>query len=870
MNLTSGTLLERGKYRIISTLGRGGFGITYLAEQVLARRKVCIKEFFPKDYYKRDEGSDSISILSAGQAATMSRFKEKFLKEAQTIAALDHANIIHILDVFEENNTAYYVMEYVEGESLNEVVKHCGAMAEGEAVEYVSQVASALEYLHQRKIMHLDVKPGNMMLRRKDNRVVLIDFGLSKHYDEQSGEATSTTPVGVSHGYAPLEQYKQGGVSTFSPETDIYSLGATLYYLLTGQRPPEAASLINDPLEFPQHISATLRSAITAAMSPSSKQRPASVGKFVAMLNKADVTIIERPVTPKKPLDNKPKSKSGKWWLWSLLLVVVIAIVCAVVMNVGDDSPDVNPDVNTNGVVQPKSELSLLSDNIMNYDHNNGQGTIDYSLPNSEDVPSVTCDESWVTIGSISNSNTIFDVAANSGEESRSATINVEYNGQYFSVKLSQSGKPVLSLNSEESISFDHNKGQGTINYSLTNSEDVPTVTCDESWVTIGSISNSNTITYDVAANSSEESRSATINVEYNGQYFSVKLSQSGKPVLRLKSKESISFNRNKGQGTINYSLTNCDDVPNVTSNKNWVTIASVSKSGTIKFSVAANSGKESRSATINVEYNGQYFSVKLSQSGKPVLNLKSKESISFDHNKGQGTIDYSLTNSEDVPTVICDKSWVTITSVSKSGTIKFSVAANSSEESRSATIKVEYNGQHFNVTITQSGKTYKVGDYYNENGKEGIVFEVWDGGRHGKIVSLDKTVAAWDSRVEWDGSEWINGTKTYADSESDGKANTDKLMSSSDSQCFHAAKWCRGKGVSWYLPALNELKTIYNNKDKINNSLTKVGAETLNYQYWSSTEEDELCAWRVYMSHGYTSNLTKRCDYYVRAVSAF
>ena len=801
MNLTSGTLLERGKYRIISTLGRGGFGITYLAEQVLARRKVCIKEFFPKDYYKRDEGSDSISILSAGQVATMSRFKEKFLKEAQTIAALDHANIIPIYDVFEENNTAYYVMEYIDGESLSEVVKRRGALAEGEAVEYVSQVASALEYLHERKIMHLDIKPGNIMLHRKDNHVVLIDFGLSKHYDEQSGEATSTTPVGVSHGYAPMEQYKQGGVNTFSPETDIYSLGATLYYLLTGQRPPEAASLINDPLEFPQHVSATLRSAITAAMSPSSKQRPASVGKFVAMFNKADVTIIERPVTTKKPLDNEPKPKSGRWWLWSLLMVVVIAVVCAVVMNVGDDSLDVNPDVEPNGVVQPKSEWSLLSDNIMNFDHNNGQGTIDYSLSNSEDVPSVTCDESWVTIGSISNSNTIFDVAANSGEESRSATINVKYNEQYFSVKLSQSGKPVLSLNSEESISFDHNKGQGTINYSLPNSEDVPSVTCDESWVTIDSISNSNTITYDVAANRSEESRSATINVKYNGQYFSVKLSQSGKPVLRLKSKESISFNRNKGQGTINYSLSNSEDVPNVTSNKNWVTITSVSKSGTIKFSVAANSG----------------------------------------------------------------------------------------EGSRSATIRVDYKGQSLNVTITQNGKTYKVGDYYNENGKEGIVFEVWDGGRHGKIVSLDATYEEWDSRLQGvegietlgdiasfldSNLEFINDNTTYANSESDGKANTDKLMSRNDSQYFEAAKWCRDKGKGWYLPAKLELEKIIINLNAIKADLSNHGRDILDGVYWSSTEEEDGGAWVVGMDE---EDLYVNCwdKFYgwcfgVRAVSAF
>ena len=204
MNLPSGTLLERGKYRIISTLGRGGFGITYLAEQVLMHRKVCIKEFFPKDFFKRDEDSDSISILSQGQASTMSRFKEKFLKEAQTIAALDHANIIHILDVFEENNTAYYVMEYVDGGTLSDLVKRCGALAEVDAVRYIKEVASALGYIHEQKINHLDVKPGNIMVRAKDDKTILIDFGLSKHYDEV-GEQTSSTPVGISHGYAPME-----------------------------------------------------------------------------------------------------------------------------------------------------------------------------------------------------------------------------------------------------------------------------------------------------------------------------------------------------------------------------------------------------------------------------------------------------------------------------------------------------------------------------------------------------------------------------------------------------------------------------------------------------------------------------------------
>ena len=284
MLLTPNTLLQSGRYRIIDTLGRGGFGITYLAEQVMARRKVCIKEYFPEDYYRRDSATGALSLSSEGFAETMNRYKAKFIKEAQTIATLDHPNIIHIHDIFEENNTAYYVMEYVEGESLSEVVKRGGVLSESQAVGYIRQVASALEYIHSRQIMHLDVKPGNIMVRPMDGSAILIDFGLSKHYDAVSGEATSTTPVGVSHGFAPIEQYKRGGVSRFSPETDIYSLGATLYYLVTGKIPPEAATLVTEPLNIPERVSSTVRDAISRAMSVVPTQRPHGAKELVAML----------------------------------------------------------------------------------------------------------------------------------------------------------------------------------------------------------------------------------------------------------------------------------------------------------------------------------------------------------------------------------------------------------------------------------------------------------------------------------------------------------------------------------------------------------------------------------------------------------
>ena len=297
MRLQPGTFLQGDKYRIIDVLGQGGFGITYLAEQVMAERKVCIKEFFPKEYYNRDEDSRSISLGSQGSAEIMDLYKAKFVKEAKTIAKLDHPNIIHIFDVFTENNTAYYVMEYIEGESLSDIVKRCGTLTETDAVRYIREVASALGYIHDRKINHLDVKPGNIMVRREDNRAILIDFGLSKHYDS-AGDQTSSTPVGISHGFAPMEQYKMGGVKEFSPETDIYSLGASLYYLVTGCVPPQAAAIVDDGLpELPAHLSANVRNAIERSMEIQRKKRPHSTKEFVALLddNEKVVPIIPVP-----------------------------------------------------------------------------------------------------------------------------------------------------------------------------------------------------------------------------------------------------------------------------------------------------------------------------------------------------------------------------------------------------------------------------------------------------------------------------------------------------------------------------------------------------------------------------------------------
>ena len=294
MKLRQGTTLKGGKYHIKKVLGQGGFGITYLASQKIyvegpigqieVEINLAIKEFFMKDICNREEGCQTVSIPSTGSQKVAERFKQKFIKEARHISILQHPNIIKVVDVFEENDTAYYVMEYHDNGSLNSIIKETGAMQESEATRYILQIASALDYIHKEQMNHLDVKPDNVLLNNK-GEAVLIDFGLSKCYDSE-GEQTSSTPVGVSIGYAPLEQSSVGGVSTFSPATDIYSLGATFYKLLTGQTPPEASEVLDEGLPtMPDSISEKAQNAIIQAMEPRRKRRPQSIKEFLALLD---------------------------------------------------------------------------------------------------------------------------------------------------------------------------------------------------------------------------------------------------------------------------------------------------------------------------------------------------------------------------------------------------------------------------------------------------------------------------------------------------------------------------------------------------------------------------------------------------------
>ena len=295
-SLPVGSTLMQGKYRIVAVLGQGGFGITYKGEHTMLGTTVAIKEFFMKGACERDENSTHVTT-SQSNSELASRFRTKFLKEAKTLAALKHPNIIRVFDVFEDNGTAYYVMDYIEGNSLSDIVEGKGRLSEPLALKYIRQVANALNYLHQKKLLHLDVKPANILLDKNTGNAILIDFGVSKQYD-QDGQQTSTTPPAISKGYSPVEQYAQGSnVKTFSPATDIYSLAATLYKLVTGNTPPESNLLLNEDEQlppYPSNVSEVTRNAIAECLQ-TRKKRPQSISEFLQLLDSEPISNIDTP-----------------------------------------------------------------------------------------------------------------------------------------------------------------------------------------------------------------------------------------------------------------------------------------------------------------------------------------------------------------------------------------------------------------------------------------------------------------------------------------------------------------------------------------------------------------------------------------------
>ena len=364
-SLPVGSTLMQGKYRIVAVLGQGGFGITYKGEHTMLGTTVAIKEFFMKGACERDENSTHVTT-SQSNSELASRFRTKFLKEAKTLAALKHPNIIRVFDVFEDNGTAYYVMDYIEGNNLSDIVEGKGRLSESLALKYIRQVANALDYLHQKKLLHLDVKPANILLDKNTGNAILIDFGVSKQYD-QDGQQTSTTPPAISKGYSPVEQYAQGSnVKTFSPATDIYSLAATLYKLVTGNTPPESNLLLNEDEQlppYPSNVSETTRNAIAECLQ-TRKKRPQSISEFLQLLDSEPISNIDTPEEEDTILKSQYKKsqevlttpiKNNKDNLNTVLkigaVIAFVVIICVLFNKCGGSSSNDSSDEDLDSVV---------------------------------------------------------------------------------------------------------------------------------------------------------------------------------------------------------------------------------------------------------------------------------------------------------------------------------------------------------------------------------------------------------------------------------------------------------------------------------------------------------------------------------------
>lgn len=353
--LKVGTQVQGGEYTytVEQIIGQGGFGITY---KVSARIKIgkieqvtyfAMKELFLGDLCERDHTTNRVKF-SAPTREKVENSKKDFLSEARRLNSIDHPNVVAVNEVFETNGTAYYVMEYLTGDSLRRYIDKNGALSEEQTKTLITPLLNAVGYLHDNRLTHLDIKPDNIMLKPgRDGELipVLIDFGLSKHYDT-SGNATSTVRMsGLSHGYAPLEQYE--GITTFTPQADVYALAATMLFCMTGSDPVKASEASADWIRsvLPTEVSIATADALCHAMKAIKAERSQSVSSFAhelgISLDAATVTSVSSESLTQSIVKPNPKKKDGsteiidcnkpkpspKRWVTTILIGLVILVI---------------------------------------------------------------------------------------------------------------------------------------------------------------------------------------------------------------------------------------------------------------------------------------------------------------------------------------------------------------------------------------------------------------------------------------------------------------------------------------------------------------------------------------------------------------
>ena len=326
-----------GAYRIDKHLASGGFGNTYAVTHLGFNEKMAVKEFYMNGVNEREADHISVSVSNAQQQAQYDEQLEKFKKEARRLRSLNSDNIVHVHDLFDENGTSYYVMDYIDGESLSARLNRTGKpIAESEVEKILTQLLNALQEVHNNHLWHLDLKPANIMQDRK-GVVHLIDFGASKQLSAEGG-ATASSALCFTPGYAPPEQVEQN-MQKFGPWTDFYALGATLFNLLTAQKPPQSSDINEQPEQAfaPLNtVGSGMRNLVVWLMQTNRTRRPQNVEEISSYLDKenksGEVTRISQPTeTVTKPVPpttpDVPVITQRRRWIVYAAVAAAVAVV---------------------------------------------------------------------------------------------------------------------------------------------------------------------------------------------------------------------------------------------------------------------------------------------------------------------------------------------------------------------------------------------------------------------------------------------------------------------------------------------------------------------------------------------------------------
>ena len=300
--LPIGAELASGKYVIDRVIGVGGFGITYAAHHGVLGTKYAIKELFVSGRSIREDNHYTVFLQNL-EVERYQKIRRRFFDEAKTLTKLKNPHVVKVIDVFEDNNTAYIVMDYIEGETLLSKIKRNGPIVFQDAINYIAQLSEAVEYIHSKHILHRDIKPDNVMIT-PDQQVVLIDFGSARSFvnDEVQNHTTILT-----QGYAPIEQYSSS--TKKGNYTDIYALGAVFYFILTGEKPIEATSRVYEAFKSPREINPAVPEDVNRTIMKAMEIRPEDRYQDVASF-KADLlggVVTQAPVKKEKPINKREK-----------------------------------------------------------------------------------------------------------------------------------------------------------------------------------------------------------------------------------------------------------------------------------------------------------------------------------------------------------------------------------------------------------------------------------------------------------------------------------------------------------------------------------------------------------------------------------